>query len=75
VYGPTGWQDHTVVYRTSKAQQQTFEVEAWAPAGSDVRVQLRGVTTACGSPMGYDLRNLSVQVETCIPDQTTGTCL
>jgi hypothetical protein len=77
VYGSSGWEDFKTVTRTTGAQPALYEVEATVPEGSSIRLQVRG-TQGCQNHYGdgYDLRDLRIQVETCIPDQNNpGNCL
>ncbi len=77
VYGDSGWQDYATATRTTGKQPAWHEFEAAVPAGSFVRLQVRGMQN-CVNHYGdsYDLRALRIQVETCIPDQNNpGNCL
>ena len=78
VFGSAGWQDFKTVARTTGPTPSVHEVEATVPEGSFVRLQVRGTQKCHGVQYGdgYDIRNLRIQVEACIPDQTNpGSCL
>jgi hypothetical protein len=78
VFGEQGWADVHAVAHTTTPQQAHYEVETFVPAGSAVRLQVRG-TRKCHYEDygdGYDIRSMRILVETCIPDQNNpGTCL
>jgi hypothetical protein len=76
VYGDNGWEDVETTIGTVEKKVRTFEVSAYVPELSDVRLAVRADSSRGALGAGYDVRDARIFVETCIPDQNDpGSCL
>jgi hypothetical protein len=76
VYDGSEWVDYATEIATTQKTLGTFEVEAFVPESTDVRLQVRGCTEGASRVPEYDLRRAEIFVEQCIPDQSDpGHCL
>lgn len=77
VFGDQGWVDYAVSHGNVTTEKHAYEVAAYVAPGTDVRLEVRA-STPCHTRDSetFDMTSARLQVETCIPDQSSpGSCL